>query len=93
MLVVGVLGQVPKSSAVQSLLIFAACVWSFFSNTCRSIQYTMQNLDSMGNAATTGGFATGTSVLFGLTFTTAMPVIRKPCVHFLSPQHQLTKDM
>lgn len=32
MLVVGILGFVPKTSPLQNFLIFVACVWSFFSN-------------------------------------------------------------
>lgn len=36
MLIVGILGQVARSSALDNFLIFIACVWSVFNPFCRS---------------------------------------------------------
>jgi SP family sugar:H+ symporter-like MFS transporter len=98
MLIVGILGFVPKTSALKNFLIFVACVWSFF-NVARKFPesgaigvsnslLTSRVVGSLGWAfvgeiasqklrARTAGIAAGISVLFGLTFNTSLPVMRK----------------
>ena len=104
MLVVAILGLVPKTPALQNFLIFDACLWSFFSSarkfspkqsSCEVLVVSVNSalirlplVGSLGWAfvgevasqrlrARTAGLAAGASVIFGLTFNTAVPIMRK----------------
>jgi hypothetical protein len=96
MMVVGILGFVNKTTPIQNLLIFVACVWAFFNKARRSCPnvpiFSFVNLiplvGSIGWAfvgevasqklrARTAGVAAASSVVFGLTFNTTVPLMRK----------------
>ena len=46
MLVVGILGLVPKTTPLNNFLIFVACVWSFCSNARKSLSRLYTELTS-----------------------------------------------
>ncbi|KAH7381064.1 general substrate transporter [Cadophora sp. MPI-SDFR-AT-0126] len=76
MLVVGVLGFVEKTESLKNFLIFVACVWSFFNVALGSLGWAfVGEVASQRLRARTAGLAAGTSVLFGLTFNTSLPIM------------------
>jgi len=76
MLVVGILGFVPKTTPLQNFLIFVACVWSFFNVALGSLGWAfVGEVASQKLRARTAGLAAGSSVLFGLTFNTSVPIM------------------
>ncbi|KAM5345993.1 hypothetical protein ACJ41O_011854 [Fusarium nematophilum] len=76
MLVVGILGFVPKTTALKNFLIFDACVWSFFNVALGSLGWAfVGEVASQSLRARTAGLAAGISVIFGLTFNTSVPVM------------------
>ncbi|KAH8810798.1 general substrate transporter [Xylogone sp. PMI_703] len=76
MLVVGILGFVTKTGPLKNFLIFAACTWSFFNVALGSLGWAfVGEVASQKLRARTAGLAAGTSVLFGLTFNTSLPVM------------------
>ncbi|EKG12548.1 General substrate transporter [Macrophomina phaseolina MS6] len=76
MLLVGILGQVEKTKPLQNFLIFVACVWSFFNNALGGLGWAfVGEVASQNLRARTAGVAAASSVLFGLTFNTALPVM------------------
>ncbi|RTE77765.1 hypothetical protein BHE90_007770 [Fusarium euwallaceae] len=74
MMVVGILGFVNKTTPIQNLLIFVACVWAFFNKALGSIGWAfVGEVASQKLRARTAGVAAATSVVFGLTFNTTVP--------------------
>ncbi|CAK7198021.1 hypothetical protein SEUCBS139899_000677 [Sporothrix eucalyptigena] len=76
LMVVGILGFVEKTQAVQHFLIFVACVWAFFSKNLGSIGWAfVGEVSSQKLRARTAGVAAAASVVFGLTFNTTVPLM------------------
>ncbi|RSM15147.1 hypothetical protein CDV31_005081 [Fusarium ambrosium] len=76
MMVVGILGFVNKTTPIQNLLIFVACVWAFFNKALGSIGWAfVGEVASQKLRARTAGVAAATSVVFGLTFNTTVPLM------------------
>ncbi|CAM1501511.1 Fc.00g034950.m01.CDS01 [Cosmosporella sp. VM-42] len=76
MLVVGILGKVDKTPPLKNFLIFVACLWSFFNVALGSLGWAfVGEIASQKLRARTAGLAAGGSVVFGLTFNTALPVM------------------
>ncbi|PVH79891.1 MFS general substrate transporter [Cadophora sp. DSE1049] len=76
MLVVGILGFVEKTEPLKNFLIFVACVWSFFNVALGSLGWAfVGEVASQKLRARTAGLAAGSSVLFGLTFNTSLPIM------------------
>ncbi|KAG4436677.1 hypothetical protein IFR05_007856 [Cadophora sp. M221] len=76
MLIVGILGFVPKTKPLQNFLIFVACMWSFFNVALGSLGWAfVGEVASQKLRARTAGLAAGSSVLFGLTFNTSVPIM------------------
>ncbi|KAK8850771.1 hypothetical protein IAR55_004691 [Kwoniella newhampshirensis] len=76
MLIVGIMGQVHSTSGVKAGLIFVACVWSMANSVLGSLGWTfVGEVAAQRLRARTAGIAAGGSVLFGLTFNTALPKI------------------
>ncbi|KAB5546910.1 sugar transporter [Coniochaeta sp. 2T2.1] len=76
MLVVGVLGFVSKTDPLKNFLIFVACLWSFFNVALGALGWAfVGEVASQKLRARTAGLAAGTSVLFGLTFNTSLPIM------------------
>ncbi|EEY17267.1 sugar transporter [Verticillium alfalfae VaMs.102] len=76
MLVVAAIGLAPTSPPLRSFCIFVACVWSFFNNALGSLGWAfVGEIASQKLRARTAGLAAGLSVVFGLTFNTALPVM------------------
>jgi SP family sugar:H+ symporter-like MFS transporter len=82
--IVGIAGQFVGSTSIQNLTIAAACLWSGGSSALGIIGWTfVGEVSSQKLRARTAGLAAGISVLFGLTFNSSVPVMRK------SPSHHL----
>ncbi|KAH6672695.1 general substrate transporter [Plectosphaerella plurivora] len=76
MLIVGILGFVPKTTPLKNFLIFDACVWSFFNVALGSLGWAfVGEVASQNLRVRTAGIAAGTSVIFGLTFNTSIPIM------------------
>ncbi|KAM6511998.1 hypothetical protein FALCPG4_016986 [Fusarium falciforme] len=76
MMVVGILGFVNKTTPIQNLLIFVACVWAFFNKALGSIGWAfVGEVASQKLRARTAGVAAASSVVFGLTFNTTVPLM------------------
>ncbi|KAH7015923.1 general substrate transporter [Ilyonectria destructans] len=76
MMVVGILGFVNKTTPILNLLIFTACVWAFFNKALGSIGWAfVGEVASQKLRARTAGVAAATSVIFGLTFNTTVPLM------------------
>ncbi|KAM9875955.1 hypothetical protein VD0002_g7282 [Verticillium dahliae] len=76
MLVVAVIGLAPTSTPLRGFCIFVACVWSFFNNALGALGWAfVGEIASQKLRARTAGLAAGLSVVFGLTFNTALPVM------------------
>ncbi|KAL7940835.1 general substrate transporter [Trichoderma barbatum] len=76
MLIVGILGFVPKTTPLTNFLIFVACVWSFFNVALGSLGWAfVGEVASQKLRARTAGLAAGCSVIFGLTFNTSLPIM------------------
>lgn len=78
MLIVGIVGQFDRPKPVQNFCIFVACVWSLFNAALGSLGWAfVGEIASQKLRARTAGLAAGISVIFGLTFNTSVPVMRK----------------
>ncbi|KAI9157947.1 sugar transporter [Paramyrothecium foliicola] len=76
MLMVGILGFVPKTKPLQNFLIFVACLWSFGSNALGGLGWAfVGEVATQRLRARTAGLAGGMSVIFGLIFNTSVPVM------------------
>ncbi|KAI9162757.1 substrate transporter [Paramyrothecium foliicola] len=76
MLIVGILGFVPKTTPLKNFLIFDACVWSFFNVALGSLGWAfVGEVASQNLRVRTAGIAAGASVIFGLTFNTTVPLM------------------
>ncbi|KAM0325154.1 hypothetical protein ACHAQA_007693 [Verticillium albo-atrum] len=76
MIVVGILGFVNKTTVVLNLLIFIACVWAFFNKALGSLGWAfVGEVASQKLRARTAGVAAASSVVFGLTFNTTVPLM------------------
>lgn len=75
-LLIGILGHVPRNGATNSVLIFAACVWSFFNVCLGALGWTfVGEVASQRLRARTAGISAAMGVVFGLTFNTSVPVM------------------
>ncbi|KAH7143416.1 general substrate transporter [Dactylonectria macrodidyma] len=76
MMIVGILGFVNKTTPILNLLIFTACVWAFFNKALGSIGWAfVGEVASQKLRARTAGVAAASSVVFGLTFNTTVPLM------------------
>ncbi|KAH7361326.1 sugar transporter [Pyrenochaeta sp. MPI-SDFR-AT-0127] len=76
LLLVGILGQVEKTKPLQNFLIFVGCLWSLGNNALGQLGWAfVGEVSSQRLRARTAGLAAGMSVVFGLTFNTAVPVM------------------
>ncbi|PSN71411.1 MFS general substrate transporter [Corynespora cassiicola Philippines] len=76
LLLVGILGQVPQTDALKNFLIFVGCLWSLGNNALGQLGWAfVGEVSSQRLRARTAGLAAGISVIFGLTFNTAVPVM------------------
>nr|XP_036575076.1 MFS alpha-glucoside [Colletotrichum truncatum]KAF6781586.1 MFS alpha-glucoside [Colletotrichum truncatum] len=76
LLIVGILGLVPQTSALKNFLIFVACVWSFFNSIVGSLGGAFSGeVGAQKLRARTAGISQGMSVIFGLIFNTTVPLM------------------
>ncbi|KAM0278153.1 hypothetical protein ACHAQH_005351 [Verticillium albo-atrum] len=76
MLIVAIIGFLPSTKGLRSFCIFVACIWSFFNNALGSLGWAfVGEIASQKLRARTAGLAAGMSVIFGLIFNTALPVM------------------
>lgn len=76
MLIVGAMGQVKSTEGIKNGLIVVACFWSVANSVLGSLGWTLVGeVAAQHLRARTAGVAAGVSVLFGLTFNTALPKI------------------
>ncbi|KAH8721814.1 sugar transporter [Ilyonectria robusta] len=76
LLVVGILGLVPRTQALMNFLIFVACVWSFFNSIVGSLGGAFSGeVGAQRLRARTAGIAQGLAVIFGLIFNTTVPLM------------------
>ncbi|KAF1955372.1 MFS general substrate transporter [Byssothecium circinans] len=76
LLLVGILGQVEKTKPLQDFLIFCGCLWSLGNNALGQLGWAfVGEVSSQRLRARTAGLGAGMSVVFGLTFNTAVPVM------------------
>ncbi|OAA56261.1 sugar transporter [Niveomyces insectorum RCEF 264] len=74
MLIIAGLAYAPKTTPLGNFLIFVACVWTFFSSGLGILGWAfVGEVSSQKLRARTAGLAAGASVIFGLTFNTAVP--------------------
>lgn len=79
--VVGIAGQFVGRPGVREITITAACLWSCGSSALGIIGWTfVGEVSSQKLRARTAGLGAGISVLFGLTFNTSVPVMRKSTI-------------
>ncbi|KAH8585378.1 general substrate transporter [Bisporella sp. PMI_857] len=74
--IVGVLGLVHQTQPLMNVLIFVACVWSFFNSITGSLGGAfIGEVASQRLRARTAGVAMAMSVVFGLIFNTTVPLM------------------
>ncbi|KAI9151333.1 sugar transporter [Paramyrothecium foliicola] len=79
LLIVAILGFVPKTTPLQNFLIFVGCVWSFFNSALGQLGWAfVGEVASQRLRARTAGLASAFSVIFGLIFNTTVPYMLDP---------------
>ena len=75
---VGAVGQFTLTKPLQGFAIFSACIWALFNGALGSLGWAfVGEISSQKLRARTAGLAAGLSVIFGLTFNTSVPIMRK----------------
>lgn len=76
LLLIGVLGQIERNTAVDNAAIALVCLWSPVNSSINQIGWTfVGEVASQTLRARTGGLAAAMGVVFGLTFNTSVPVM------------------
>jgi MFS family permease len=78
LLIVGILGLLPQTAALKNLLIVIACFWSVGNAGLGALGWTYcGEVSSQKLRARTAGLSAAFAVIFGLTFNTSVPIMRK----------------
>ena len=82
--IVAIIGLFASTAALQNFCIFIACLWAFFNGALGSLGWAfVGEIASQKLRARTAGIAAGMSVIFGLTFNTSVPIMRKYLFPFI----------